>query len=445
MWTTLWPPVSLATMGAVLEEGGHQVTIVDCPAQDMDLKDFKNVLFSFRPSLVIWSSGTPSIKSDLGLSRLVKTALPTARTATFGTHVSALTQESMEPFPSLDYVIRNEPELTAKELATALEEGRGPEGILGLSFRMNNECVHNSSRPFIQDLDSLPLPAWHLCNLDSYRLPLKGEPFLIVSPLRGCPFSCTFCTSQTYYGPRLRTKSVERVIEEITYDQERFSTDEFFFWADTFVVNKSYVEAVSRALVDRGLTVSWACNSRVDTVDRALLKLMGEAGCWMISYGLESGEQSVLDEARKGARIEQAFDAVKWTREAGIKAVGHFILGLPGETPASLEKTISFAKTLDLDLAQFYCAVPFPGSELYETAKDKGWIKSADFSDFRQDFAVMELPEVTSADIMRARSRAFRQFYLRPAVIYRTLAMVQGGKTSDFFSSLKEFVKHTLR
>jgi radical SAM superfamily enzyme YgiQ (UPF0313 family) len=238
---------------------------------------------------------------------------------------------------------------------------------------------------------------------------------------------------------------VERVIEEITYDQQRFSTDEFFFWADTFVVSKSYVEGVSRALVDRGLTVSWACNSRVDTVDRALLKLMAEAGCWMISYGLESGEQSVLDEARKGTRIEQAFDAVKWTREAGIKAVGHFILGLPGETPASLEKTISFAKALDLDLAQFYCAVPFPGSELYETAKDKGWIKSADFSDFRQDFAVMELPEVTSADIMRARSRAFRQFYLRPAVIYRTLAMVQGGRTSDLFSSLKEFVKHTLR
>ena len=212
----------------------------------------------------------------------------------------------------------------------------------------------------------------------------------------------------------------------------RFDVRNFFVWAETFVVDKHYVEQLCRAIIERGLAISWTCNSRVDTVDPALLKLMAQAGCWMISFGIESAEQKILDEVRKGTTVEQAQDAVRWAHEAGIKAVGHIIFGLPGETRQSIMKTMSYAKKLGLDLAQFYCAVPFPGSELYERACNEGWIKDSDFAHFKQDNAVMELPTITSHEVNQYRAIAYRRFYFSPRTMLNVAKLIgwkNAGKT----------------
>ena len=440
VWATLWPPLSLATIGAVLEEDGCTVKIVDCPAQEIPWNALEQVITAFLPDVVIWSTGTPSIQSDLELASLVKGCNDRIVTAVFGTHVTVLDKECLEGFPHINCIIRNEPEITIREFVKSLEGEGALEKVSGITFRnAAGEIVSNPSRPFFEDLDRLPLPAWHLLDLDRYRLPLKGKRFLMVAPLRGCPFKCSFCTCHTYYGKGLRKRSIESVLKEIKQGIERYGIKDFFFWAETFVVDKDYVAALCSAIIEEGLSISWTSNSRVDTVDASLLSLMARAGCWMISYGIESGSQKVLDEAQKGTSIEQAFNAVRSTREAGIKTVGHFILGLPGETRESLEHTINFARNLQLDLAQFYCAVPFPGSRLYEHAIKEGWITRPDFNCFNQDSALMSLPTVTPEEINQYRALAYKRFYLNPGSIMRTLGLINWRDIKKLMSAASAF------
>jgi len=446
VWATLWPPLSLAVIGAVLERDGHQVRIMDCPAQGRTFDDVKMAIGEMSPGVIIWSTGTPSIENDLQLASRIKVWSPAARTVVFGTHVTALDRECLQSAPGLDIIVRNEPEATLAELVRKLSEAKGIEGITGITYRNEQGgAVRNPARPFMENLDDLPFPAWHLIDVDRYRLPLKGRPFLMVAPLRGCPFGCSFCTCHTYYGARLRTRSVESVIAEIVHDRERFGISDFFFWAETFVVNKDYVRRLCRAMLERNVRIAWTANSRVDTVDAELLALMAEAGCWMISFGIESASQAVLDRADKGTRVSDAMAAVQLARRAGIKTVGHFILGLPGETEVSLEETIVFAGKLKLDLAQFYCAVPFPGSRLYERALKEGWINPPDFSNFNQNTPLLNLPALPAGLVSRYRARAYRRFYTSPANVVRALRLVNWMDLRGLFRSMAAFVRWMLK
>ena len=440
VWATLWPPLSLASIGAVLENDHHQVSIIDCPAQGITLQKIEQVVCDWAPAVVIWSTGTPSIEGDLELASSVKKWRSGIITAVFGTHVTALDKECMRSVPELDVIVRNEPELTVSELVGALSKGEDIKAVKGITFRTaQEEIISNPARPFIDNLDSLPFPAWHLLEIDRYRLPLKGKPFLMISPLRGCPFHCSFCTCHTYYGNKLRTRTVESVLAEIAYNQKRFAVNDYFFWAETFVVDKHYVSKLCSGLIERNMGISWTANSRVDTVDAPLLALMARAGCWMISYGIESASQKVLDEAGKGTTRQDALEAVRATRQAGIKSVGHFILGLPGETRTSIEETIAFAQTLQLDLAQFYCAVPFPGSRLYDRALKEGWITPTQFSVYNQDSALMNLPSLPPEVVSRYRTRAYKRFYANPVRIARALTLVNWKDIKGLIASARAF------
>lgn len=424
-WATMWPPITLATSGALLEAKGHNVEVLDCPAQGIQLGELLHRIRNRRYELIAWSAATPSIKSDLALADKIKGVDSSIGTAAFGTHVTALAEECLMGTGGLDFVIRNEPENTLTALAEALAGEIGLEGIKGLSYRgADGQFFHKPSRPFIKDLDGMPFPAWHLLDLDKYRLPLIGKKFLILAPIRGCPYPCTFCTAQTYYGGKLRKKSVPRVMDEIGYVMDRFRINQFFIWADTFTTDKDYVMRFCQALRDKGLNVHWTCNSRVDSIDRDLLKAMAGAGCWMISYGIESGNKTILDRARKGITPEQSRNAVKMAKQAGIRVAGHFVLGLPGETEQTIEETIDFALSLDMEMAQFYCAVPFPGSPLFELARTQGWIEGRDYEEFRQDNAVMNLPGLPASIVNEYRKNAFRRFYLKPKRFFQILSLM---------------------
>ncbi len=435
----MWPPVTLATAGAMLEADGHAVEILDCAAQGISLRALLKRIEERPYGLVVWSAATPSIKSDLALADRIKRIDSNIKTAALGTHVTALAGECLEETRGLDLVIRNEPEKTLKALAKALANGTGPEEIIGISYRgTDGEIFHNPPRPFIKDLDSLPFPAWHLLDLERYRLPLIGEEFLILAPIRGCPYPCTFCTAQTYYGRRPRKKSVSRVIDEIEYIIDRFGIDQFFIWADTFTADPGYVMNFCEAVRARGLEIGWTCNSRVDTIESDLLEAMAEAGCWMISYGIESGSQAILDRARKGITPEQSRNAVKMAREAGIRVAGHFVLGLPGEDKETLKETIDLALALDMEMAQFYCAAPFPGSTLFELARTQGWIDGKGFEEFRQDNAVMDLPGLPASVVNEQRKEAFRRFYMRPDRFLKMLRLMNPRRIG---ASIREAIR----
>jgi radical SAM superfamily enzyme YgiQ (UPF0313 family) len=437
VWTTLWPPISLATIGAVLERDGHEVHALDAGATGYARERLLNDIGNNPPDVVVWSTGTPSIEDDLALAGEIKRVSTHIKTAVFGTHVTALDQACMEATPDLDVIVRNEPEATVAEWIESIESRRVPETVAGLTFRANARVVRNPDRAFVADLDGLPDPAWHLFDLDAYRLPLKGTRFLMVTPHRGCPYPCSYCTAQTFYGSKLRRRSVARVAAEIERNIEKLGVREFFFWSDTFTIDKRYVMALTEALEPLG--ISWASNSRVDTIDAEMAEAMRRAGCWMVSFGIESGDQAVLEAAGKGAKVEDAEDAVRVSKRAGLKVAGHFVLGIPGETRESLEKTLALARRLPLDFIQFYCAVPFPGSRLYETAKEKGWLTQNDFSRFRQDEAILELPTLSRDEVMAYRQKAYREFYTKPRVALGALSMLSPRFLKRLFIELGRF------
>jgi radical SAM superfamily enzyme YgiQ (UPF0313 family) len=441
VWTTLWPPISLATIGAVLERDGHRVEAKDAAATGYARKSLLKDIEKAPPDAVIWSTGTPSIGDDLALANEIEAVAPGVATAVFGTHVTALDEVCLEDTPGLDAIFRNEPEATAAEWIAKLEKKESLGTVAGLSYRKGEEIRRNPDRAFLSDLDSLPDPAWHLFDLDVYRLPLRGERFLMVTPHRGCPYPCSYCTAQTYYGAKLRRRSVEKVREEIRRNVEVHGVKELFFWSDTFTLDKRYVMSLMDAIEPLG--VSWASNSRVDTIDEELARAMRRAGCWMISFGIESGDQALLDAAGKGATVEEAERAVTVVKSAGIKAAGHFVLGLPGETRESLEKTLALANRLPLDFEQFYCAVPFPGSRLYEEAREKGWLSEDDFSRYRQDEALLELPGLSPEEVKAYRQTAYRHFYTRPRVAVSALSLLSPRNLGRAASAFKRFLGWT--
>jgi radical SAM superfamily enzyme YgiQ (UPF0313 family) len=441
VWTTIWPPISLATVGAVLEREGHRVEARDAAATEYPRKRLLQDIEAAKPDAVIWSTGTPSIADDLALANEIKRAAPKSATAVFGTHVTSLDSRCLLETPGLDAIFRNEPEATAAEWAGKLERGEPLDSVLGLSHRVGSEIRRNADRPFLSDLDWLPDPAWQLFDLDAYRLPLRGERFLMVTPHRGCPYPCSYCTAQTYYGAKLRRRSLARVSEEIRRNVEVHGVKDFFFWSDTFTIDKRYVTALCDAIAPLG--VSWASNSRVDTIDEELARAMRRAGCWMISFGIESGDQDLLDAVGKGATVDEAVRAVSAVKAAGIKAAGHFVLGLPGETRESLEKTLELARRLPLDFEQFYCAVPFPGSRLYDEALGKGWLSEGDFSRYRQDEAILELPGLSPEEVMAYRQAAYRHFYTRPRTAVSALSLLSPRNVGRAASAFKRFLGWT--
>lgn len=393
----------------------------------------------------VWSTGTPTIENDLNLSELIKGIKPSIKTAVFGTHITVLDRECMKKNLTLDAVIRNEPEYTIQEWIDAVINKNGFEHIKGLTYRdIKGIVIRNPPRKYISNLDELPFPDWRLINTNSYRLPLKGEPYLMITPLRGCTFPCTFCTCQTYYGEKLRLRSVTSIINEIKYDIEKFGIKNFFFWAETFTINQKFVKELCKEIILSNIHIKWTCSSRVDTIDQETLALMSESGCWMISYGIESFSPEILKVVKKNISPEQIREAIRLTKYNGIMATGHIIIGLPGETVESAKLTIKAVKELDLNFAQFYCAVPFPGSELYNTALNKGWLKKQDFGNFRQEKAVMSLPTITIDEVERIRTQAIKEFYGRFMVIKNILRLVNlrafGSITSSVFKFMKGFV-----
>jgi radical SAM superfamily enzyme YgiQ (UPF0313 family) len=249
----------------------------------------------------------------------------------------------------------------------------------------------------------------------------------MVAPVRGCPWGCTFCTAPLYYGRGLRRRPVPQVADEMAQNVERFGIREFFIWADTFTADRSYVQELCRAVLARGLRISWTCNSRVDTIDAETLGLMKEAGLWMISFGLESGSDAVLAASGKGITVAQSRAAVTLAHRLGIRVAGHFMLGLPGETEGTMAGTLALALELPLDVAQFYAASPFPGTALFDEALRKGWLKlgTAPNYNYSQERAVLTLPGLPPGRVDAFRRHAYRRFYLRPGAAARLLAMVE--------------------
>ncbi|HYD47386.1 MAG TPA: radical SAM protein [Terriglobales bacterium] len=418
-------PISLPSTAGLLRAEGHQVRILDAISRELRDEDIAAEVQQFDPELLVMTVSTPTFDCDLEqvakLRRYGK-----AFVAGIGVHVTATPGETLAQ-SQLDAVVRGEPEWTVADLAAALQSGRNLDSVAGISYRRaDGAIVHNEERPFHADLDDLPPPARDLIREEEYMLPIVDRPYTLVIPSRGCPHHCTYCTAPSYYGKRLRQRTPARVVDEIEAIAKRGVVNDFTMWSDTFTLDRNYVLELCRELQSRDLGIRWMCNSRVDSIDAEMVAAMKASGCIGISFGIESGVQTILDNVRKGTTVAQGRTAVKMVKDAGIQSLGHFILGLPGETPDTIRETIDYAKDIDPDWAQFYCATPLPGTAFHAQAKQAGHLaEAAPWRQFEFNTPLISTPELSSAELNRARVRAYFEFYARPHVVRRVAGQVR--------------------
>lgn len=413
--TAVRPPLDLAYLAAVAEQKGATAKIVDYPAAGMTWDDFDRDLQECKPSVVVISVTTPTLKGDMEAAARAKRvgALTVAKGAHFLTEARAV----LEQYPALDIAIRGEYEFTFADIITGVPL---PE-IAGITYRDGETVKENPARPFITDLDSIPFPARHLLNNDLYRRPDTGERQTTIQTNRGCPAKCIYCLAGPVSGCAIRLRSPENIVAELQECVAKHEIRNFFFRADTFTLDKAWVIRVCEAIIAANLNISWVCNSRVDTLDEQRLRLMQKAGCWLVALGIEAGTDEDLARIRKGITVAQARTAVQLCRDLGLKTFCFYMMGLPWDDRQSIAATARLARELDSDFAEFHIAVPFPGTELFRIVEEEGlWQKSADGT-YDHAHPALRTRHLSGAEVEKLRRRALLRFYLRPRYIVRTL------------------------
>jgi anaerobic magnesium-protoporphyrin IX monomethyl ester cyclase len=298
------------------------------------------------------------------------------------------------------------------------------------------------TRPFIPDLNELPFPLHQLLPLNEYRMPLIKGPFTFMLTSRGCTAGCKYCIKHVSYQWSARLLTPERIVKEMWVLHD-LGIHNIHMYADLFTLNREQVMGICELIIKEGLKVKWTCNSRVDYVDEEMLKLMGKAGCWMISWGIESGNEAILKRAAKGADPKKARRALTWAKQAGIKNWGYFIVGLPGETVETIRETIDFAKELPLDLALFHIAAPYPGTPFFFEVIENGWFREGTrWEEIDMDKGtVLQYPNLSAADLMYWQKRAWREWALRPGPAWTYLKMLVSDP-STFKRALRVGLEH---
>lgn len=343
-------------------------------------QEVKETLSSFKPDLVGITVMTAKYGSAIKVSSLCRGFNPSIKVIWGGPHPTIQPKEALQNI-SVDFVVRGEGEVTIVELCQALAKGdHNFSRIAGLSFKENGEATHNQARKLIENLDEIPLPAKDL-SLYSGRYSKESMGGIITS--RGCPFDCAFCGAQNIWERKVRFKSPEIVIKEIVEVCKRYKTKEFWFWDDSFTINRNRVFELCQKIIEKKLNILWGCTTRVDIVDDELLKKMKEAGCNMIEFGIESGSERILKLIKKNISLDQVREAVKLIRKHRIDWKAFFMVGFPDEMKEDIEKTKSLIKELDPRGVVLSIFTPYAGSELYDRTINLGLISSQpDWSQF---------------------------------------------------------------
>lgn len=450
-------PLGIAYIAGVLESSGVSVFIFDAPAEGLNVTDVCEKIDRFSITLVGITLLTPSFGVVKDLCDQIKLTCPDVVIVLGGPHCTALPERTLAEISSADLVCFGEGELTMKEVVQSAGDRRY-DAILGLCWRNGEgDIVKNPPRPYIKEIDSIPMPARHLLPMDKYHLTasrVEDEsycPTIIVA--RGCPFGCSYCSHN--FGRKIRFHSVERIMSEIHFLVAQYHISQINLEADTLTTKKGFVEELCHALIQSGLTekLKWTCESRVDTVTEEMLHLMKRAGCWQISYGIETGSQRLLTSINKGISLEQVEKAVQATHRAGISVRGFFMLGLPGESPEESRQTIDFAIRLNPRWAQFTITIPYPGTPMFENLDQGGkirhhnWAEYNTWSGWKEDANIPFIADGrTLEELLELQKAALRKFYFRPLVFARFLFSIKSVDefkkyATGFFVLVKSWFK----
>jgi len=348
------PSLGLGYLGAAAERNGYSVKIIDCNL-GINESGLIDAARKFNPGIIGITATTPVFRNAIRVGSILRNIFPDAVLICGGSHPSASPEDTLSA-GIFDFLVLGEGEDTFLELISYIEDKHSidPEGIQGIAFLRQGKLFITQKRPRITNLDSLPFPARHLFPpLSAYRptpASYRKLPLGIMMTSRGCPSQCTFC-DRAVFGEKFRQRSVDNVIAEIKELLGRYGAREIRFFDDTFTVNPAFVKDLCSKI--KKLGIPWTCLTRVTAVNPDMLKMMRESGCWQVLFGLESGDNSVLNNLSKGNTVEQNREAVCWARKSGLSVRADFLVGSPWETKESFERTVQFAKSLPLDFAHF--------------------------------------------------------------------------------------------
>jgi len=425
---TMTPPLGLCSLAAVTRLEGYETKILDAEALRLSFEETVERIVEESPDYIGMTAVTISVGNAAKLAEMIKEHYRKTIIIIGGPHLTAVPEETMDKFRAFDIGVIGEGEVTIVELLNALAGGGNVESVKGLIIRDGENTKRTGPREFISDMDRLPMPAWDLLpELTSYyRTPthnLSRTPSTSLLTSRGCTGRCLFC-SRKVFGNRVRGYSAGYIIRMIRHLQKQYGIRDVIIFDDTFVMMRKRLVEFCNILLKERIDLTWACNARVDLVTPEILKLMRRAGCWQIGYGIESGSQKILDLLNKRTTIAQIERALGWTRNAGIRARGFFMIGSFGETEETIRQTMGLAKRLPIDEFQMSFFTPFPGSEAYRVARSYG--ETCD------DWAKMSLWEpafvptgLTREKMVSFQRKAFLELYLRPKRIFSYLRRIR--------------------
>lgn len=411
---TIWPQTSLAMLASVFPE--DNCLILDCIAERIDYATLFKRMQAFAPDWVVFNPISSTVTHDMIVAHYGKSL--GAKTVSVSPHTKALREESLERYKSLDYAVDytkggTEPEYNLREL------------IKGISSEGTR-------------FEDLPPARQDLLPINKYSLPFIGKGYTFVVTSRGCPWKCIYCRQTVMNESKVRYRPVETVIEEI----RKYKLTNIAFHADTATMNRKWIYEFCDAVEKLPFKVRIVTNSRVDTVDLHMLKRMKQAGFWMICYGIESGDNKVLAMNKKEATVEQAKQAVKWAKEAGLKVWGYFMLGMYGDRKETMDITIRLATNLQLDIANFAVSAPYYGTEYGKIAEENGWLTDKRWEAMDQNYsAIVDQPNCSHKDVLKAQKKAYLKWYLS----WNGLKFFMNGFKPQYFGYFYNTIRDHLR
>ena len=450
---TIYYPLWLSYAAGVLDRSGHELILIDAPAKGLGRQDVLDRLIRFLPDLVVIDTSTPSIKNDLACAEEIKATLCDTKVCLVGTHVSACVHEILPHEKYIDFIARHEYDYTLKELVEKLGDQSQYGTIAGISWVKDGIVVDNTDRAFIENLDELPFVSEvykKYLDIENYFYAHVNFPTISIFSSRGCPSRCFYCMySQVMFGKNYRRRSAKNLFEECAYISREFpQVKEILIDDDNFAVDQENVKDFCRLMIEKRVRLKWTVQVRVN-LELETMVLMRKAGCKLLVAGFESGNQSILENMKKGITIEQSLLFDENARKARIKIHGCFMVGNPGETKKTMKETLDFSMKLHLDTVQFFPLMVYPGTEAYAWAKSNKHMDTDDYTKWLKidgmHNCVVSTDAVTSKELTDFCDYARSRFYLRPRyILYKLIQSVtnidDAVRTIKAFKTFKRYL-----
>ncbi len=442
------PPISVGYVAAALEAAGIPVACYDDFINGGRLSEFDEAVRKEKPEVIGFSSVTPTAPGVSRLSEYCRKHFPHIKLIQGGVHATVFADRLLKSGEA-DAIVHNEGEVTTVNLVNAWANGKDLTSVKGLSILVDGKVIKTPPQPMVEDLDTIPFPAWHLLPWQRYRLfnfARVASPATLVLGSRGCPYQCNFC-SLTVMGHSRRKRSIMNLVDECEYMWDRYGFKQMAYVDPIFPISRKEAIAFRDEVCKRGLQKHqvWTTETRVDLMDRETVEAMYESGCRRVMFGFETGDQETLNAIHKDTTLQKAYEAVRLCKQTGMQVIGFFIVGSPGETERSINMTIDFSCDLGIEFAKYTCFVPYPGTPIYYEFLKNGTLKEPDCYDFArytsyptpENPTIYVTPKLTQDQLVALQKKAFRKFYLRPKMVYKHLVEIRALNANDMVNGLK--------